>query len=109
MLLSIANFDGTLRKTQKSRLSRRHIHPDLPLRDAAPENSPKIFNGMVLLQKLPPNQTIFGEVSDYHLAKIVNRISRVSYLTTNYYSNRTVKTMKRERRSTHETKYSRVD
>ena len=30
----------------------------------APENSPKIFDGMVLLQKLPPNQTTLGEVSD---------------------------------------------
>ena len=59
MLISIANFDGTLCKTQTSRLSREHIHPDLPLCDAAPETSPKIFNGMVHLQKLPPNQTIF--------------------------------------------------
>ena len=62
--LSIENYDGTLRKTQKSKLF-KHIHPNIPLCDAAPKNSPKVFDGMVLLQKLAPNQFIFVEVSDY--------------------------------------------
>ena len=52
--LSIGNYDDALHKTQKSKLF-KHIHPDIPLCDAAPENSPTIFDGMVLLQTLPPN------------------------------------------------------
>ena len=96
--LSIANSDGTLRKTNKSKLF-KHIHPDIPLCDAAPENSQKIFDGMVLLQKLPPNQTTFGEISDYRLAKIVNGTSRVSFFSTDYYLNQSVKVMEIEKRS----------
>ena len=81
--LSIGIYDGALRKTKKSKLFKR-IHPDIPLCDAAPANSPNIFDGMVLLQKLPPNETTLGEVSDYLLAKIVSGTSRVSFFTTDY-------------------------
>ena len=100
--LSIANYDGSLRKTQKSKLF-KHVHPDIPLCDAASENSPKVFVGMVLLPKLPSNQTTFGEVSDYAIAKIVNGTSRVSFFTTDYYLNQSVMAMERERRSTYDT------
>ena len=99
--LFIANYDGTLRKTQKSKLF-KHIHPDVPLCDAAPENSPNIFDGMVLLEKPHPNQTTFGEVSDYLLAKIVIGTSRVPFVT-DYYLNQSVKAIERERRSTYGT------
>ena len=54
---------------------------------------------MVLLLKLSLNQTKFGEVSDYRLAKIVNGTLRVSFFTTDYYLNQFVKVMQRERRS----------
>ena len=54
---------------------------------------------MVLLQKLPSNQTTFGELSHYLLVKIVNGISRVSFFHTNYYLNQSVKAMERERQS----------
>ena len=91
--LSIANYDGTFCKTQKSKLFKQ-IHPDIPQCDAAPENSPNIFDGVVLLQKLPPNQTTFGEVSKYLSAKIVNGTSRVFFFTTDYYYlNQSVKAM----------------
>ena len=43
----------------------KHIHVDIPLCDTTLGNSPKILDGMVFLQKLHPNQTLFGEVSDY--------------------------------------------
>ena len=102
LLLSRANYDGAIRKTQKSKLF-KHIHPDTPLCDAAPENSPNIFDGMVLLQKLPLNQTTYGEASDYLLAKIVNRTSRVPFFTTDYYLNQSVTTKERERRLTYGT------
>ena len=102
LLLSRENYDGAIRKTQKSKLF-KHIHPDTPLYDVAPENSPNIFDGMVLLEKLPPNQTTYGEASDYLLAKIVNRTSRVSLFTTDYYLNQSVTTKERERRLTYGT------
>ena len=105
--LSIANYDCTLGKTQKSKLF-KYIHPDIPLCDVAPENSQTIFDGMVLLQKLAPNQTTFGEVSDYLLAKIVSGTSRISFFTTDYYLNQSVKAMERERRSTYDTRRIKV-
>ena len=82
-------------------LSTKHIHLDIPLCDEAPEDSPKCFDCMMLLQKLSLNQTTFGVVSDYLLAKIVNGTSRVSFFTTDYYLNQSAKTMERERRSTY--------
>ena len=57
---------------------------------------------MVLLEKLHPNQTTFGEVSDYILAKIVIGTSRVPFVTDNYL-NQSVKAIERERRSTYGT------
>ena len=82
-------------------LSTKHIHLDIPLFDEAPEDSPKFFDCMMLLQKLSLNQTTLGVVSDYLLAKIVNGTSRVSFFTTDYYLNQSAKTMERERRSTY--------
>ena len=53
--LSLANYDGTLRKTQK------------PETEEIQTDCPNIFDGMVLLQKLPPTLATFGNLSDYLL------------------------------------------
>ena len=45
--LSISDYDGTLRKTQKSKLFKSSIVTCA----AIPENCSQIFDGMVLLQK----------------------------------------------------------
>ena len=83
----------------RSQNSSNKIHPNIPLCDVAPENNPKIFDGMVILQHLPPNQTKFREVLDCLLAKIINGISRVPFFTTDYYFNQSVKAIERKRRS----------
>ena len=46
--LSIYSYDGSLRKTQKSKLF-QHLKSSLVTCEAIPENCPQIFDGMVLL------------------------------------------------------------
>ena len=68
---------------------------------AALGNSPKIFDGMVLLQKLPRKQVT--NVSDNLSANIASGTSRVFFFTTDYYLNWSVQTIERDRRSTYGT------
>ena len=53
---------------------------------------------MVLLRKLPPTLTTFGDVSDYFLKKIVTGTSRVVFLVTDRYLHVSIKSMEREKR-----------
>ena len=98
--LSLSNCDGTIRKNQKSKLF-NFIKTDIPLCDGSPLNTPIIFDGMVLLQKLPQVQTTFGEISDSLLKKIVKSTSRVTFFTTDNYLQNSIKSMERDRRSGH--------
>ena len=96
--LSLANTDGTLRKTQKSKLF-QHLESTLSEVESIPENCPKFFDGMVLLQKLPPTLRTFGELSDYLLKKILHSCSPVNFFVTDFYLEDSVKSMERDRRS----------
>ena len=96
--LSLANPDKTLRKTVKSKLFQSLI-PSIPTMLTYPSNTPPIFDGMVLLQKLPPTLKTFGEVSDYLLKQIVNNSSRISFFVTDHYLPNSIKSMEREHRS----------
>ena len=64
--LSISSYDGTLRKTQKSKLF-QHVKSSIVICVAIPEKCPQIFDGMVLLQILPKILKTFGDISDYIL------------------------------------------
>ena len=77
--LSLANYDGTLCKTQKSKLFQ---HLKSTINKAG--NYPKIFDGMVLLQKLPPTLKTFGEISDYLLEKLLQGSARISIFVTDF-------------------------
>ena len=74
--LSIANYDDTLRKAQNSKPF-KHINPDVPLCDASSERSP-IFDGMLLLQKLSPNQTTMEHRDFLSLPQIITSTSLLS-------------------------------
>ena len=96
--LSLAYPNGTLCKTVKAKLV-TILDSSIPQVVAVPENTPKIFDGMVLLQKLPPTLTTFGEISDYLLKKITTGTAQVSFFVTDHYLPHSIKSMERERRS----------
>ena len=82
--LSLANPDGTLAKTTKVNLF-HSLEPLIPMISVSPSNCPAIFNGMVLLQKIPSNLKTFGEISDYLLRKILSGSANSAYFVTDHY------------------------
>ena len=44
-----------------------------------PMNTPKIYDGMVLFQKLPATLSTFGDISDFLINKIVKGSCRVCF------------------------------
>ena len=96
--LSISNYDGTLRKTQKSKLF-QHLKSSIVTCVTIPENCPQIFDGMVLLQKLPKILKTFGDISDYILRKLLHGSTRVAFFVTDYYLEDSIKSMERDSRS----------
>ena len=77
------------------------LEPSISQVTVVPDNGPYIYDGMVLLQKLPPNLTTFGDVSDYLLQKLVKGkgSARSSFFVTDHYVPDSIKAMERERRS----------
>ena len=97
--LSIANPDGTISKTNKSKLF-NSLEPLIPtVSNNIFTTTPNIFDGMVLLQKLPPSLLTFGDVSDYILKKLLKCACRVSFFVTDHYLPHSIKSIERERRS----------
>ena len=97
-LLSLANPDATLRKTVKSKLF-QFLVQSITTVLTYPNNTPAIFDGMVLLKKFPLSLKTFGKVSDYLLKKIVNSSYRISLFITDHYLPNSIKSMDRERTS----------
>ena len=100
--LSISNYDGTLRKTQKSKLF-QHLKSSIVTCVTIPENCPQIFDGMVLLQKLPKILKTFGDISDYILKKLIHGSTRVAFFVTDYYLEDSIKFIERDSRSAYGT------
>lgn len=96
--LSLANPDGSLAKTIKSKLF-SCLTEYVQRVDEAPENTANIFDGMVLFQKLPPTLTTFGEIADYLIEKITRGNCRVAFFVTDYYKENSIKSLERKRRS----------
>ena len=97
--LSIADVDGTCRKNNKSKLF-QHLVKDLKVTETIPDDCPKIFDGMVLLQKLPfKNLKTFGDISEYLWKKITSSSCSTSFFVTDFYLADSVKSMERDRRS----------
>ena len=97
--LSLANPDGTLCKTAKSKLI-SILHPSIPQIQTLPNNSTaKIFDGMVLLQKIPPNLETFGYISGYLIRKIMKDSKNATFFVTDHYLPNSIKSMERKKRS----------
>ena len=64
-----------------------------------PENTPNIYDGMALFQKLPPTLVTFGDISDYVLKKIMKGSSWINFSVTDCYLPESVKSLERNARS----------
>lgn len=96
--LALSNPDGSMSKTVKSKLF-ASLSASIDQLPTPPNNTPKIYDGMVLLHKLPPNLTTFGEISDYILKKMLSGTCAVSILVTDYYRDESIKSLERMKRS----------
>ena len=70
--LSLSKANGEMQKSDKSRLF-EHLAKSLAIIKDCPLDVPSIYDGMVLLQKLPPHLTTFGVVSDYLFSKVTRQ------------------------------------
>ena len=98
--LSLSNPDtlSTLCKTVKASLF-KFLNKSIETVDMVPENTRRIYDDMVLFQKLPPTLVTFGDISDYVLKKIMKDSSRICFFVTNYYLPESVKSLERNARS----------
>ena len=94
--LSIASPDGMLMKTAKCKLMQQL--EEIPALPNHPMNC-CIYDGMVLLQKLPNQLATFGHVSDYLLKKVTAHAHRVSFFVTDQYYQLSIKSLERKKRA----------
>ena len=97
---SISNLESstTLRRTAKTELF-KHLKSSIEMVEEIPENTPNIYDGMVVFQKLLPTLASFGDTSDYILQKIMKSPSRFSLFITDYYLEDSLKSFERRCRS----------
>lgn len=91
--LSFANADASLSKTVNSKLFTK-LPKSVTVVNKCPENTPPIFDGIVLFQKLPPTLFMFDDTAKKCVAE-----SRVVYFVTDYYNPTFIKSLERKRRS----------
>ena len=96
--LSLSKANGEMQKSDKSRLF-EHLAKSLAIIKDCPLDVPSIYDGMVLLQKLPPHLTTFGVVSDYLFSKVISDTSTTNFFVTDYYHDDSIKTLEQLRRS----------
>ena len=82
--LPLANANGTLSKTVKSKLL-AELSKSIPQVTLLLENTVSIFDGMVLFQKLLSTLVTFGDIGDYLLQKIYKNICRIAFFVTDLY------------------------
>ena len=96
--LSLANANGTLSKTVKSKLF-AGLSKSIPQVTLLLKNTVSIFGGMVLFQKLPSTLVTFGDIGDYLLQKIYKNPCRIAFFVTDFYMPFSIKSIERKRRS----------
>ena len=87
-----------MQKSDKSRLF-LHLAKFLAIIEDRSLDVPSIYNGMVLLQKLPPHLTTFGAVSDYLFSKVISGTSTTNFFVSDYYRDDSIKSLERIGRS----------
>ena len=95
--LALSNQDtaSTLCKTAKNELF-KFLKISLGTVSVIPMNTPKIYDGMVLFQKLPATLSTFGNISDFLINKIVKGSCRVYLFVTDYYLLNYIKSLERK-------------
>ena len=96
--LSLSKPNGEMQKSNKSRLF-GHLAKSLTVIEDRPLDVPSIYDGMVLLQKLPPHLTTFGAISDYLFSKVISGTSTANFFVSDYYRDDFIKPLERLRRS----------
>ena len=87
-----------MKKSDKSRLF-GYFDKSLAINEDRPLEVPSTYDGMVLLQKLPPHLTTFGTVSDYLFSKVINGTSTTNFFISDYYCDDSIKSFERLRGS----------
>ena len=87
-----------MQKSDKSRLF-VHLAKFLAIIEDRSLDVPSIYDGMVLLQKLPPHLTTFGAVSDYLFSKVISGTSTTNFFVYDYYRDDSIKSLERIGRS----------
>ena len=87
-----------MQKSDKSRLF-VHLAKSLAIIEDRSLDVPSIYDGMVLLQKLPPHLTAFGAVSDYLFSKVISGTSTTNFFVSDYYRDDSIKSLERIGRS----------
>ena len=76
-----------------------HLKPSIEKITEIPSNTPKVYDAMMLFQKLPPTLMTFGDILDFVLQKIIKNSCRVCFFITDYYLPDSVKSIERKSRS----------
>lgn len=97
-------------KTVKSKLLDTLEHAvDDPTVDALPSNCVRVFDGMVIIQRLDSlHLSTFGEISEYVLRRITFHSSKMVYFVTDQYYDDSLKGCERKRRASICWKYSHI-
>ena len=83
LALSNPETASTLCKTAKNEFF-EFLKISLGTASMIPMNTPKIYDGMVLFQKLPATLSMFGDISDFLINKIVKGSCKVCFFVTDY-------------------------
>ena len=81
---ALAKPNGRMRSSPKSALINT-FDKEVPLVHLSPENTVKIFDAMVLIQQLPTSLEIFGDISDFILAKIMHHHAKITCWVSDQY------------------------
>ena len=92
--LSLSKPNGEMQKSDKSRLF-GHLAKSLTVIEDRPLDVPSIYDGMVLLQKLPPHLTTFGAISNYLFSTVISGTSTANFFVSDYYRDDSIKLLER--------------
>ena len=95
--LALSNLDSasTLCKTAKNELFKL-LKISLETVSVIPMNKPKIYDGMVLFQKLPATLSMFSNISDFLINRIVKGSCRVCFFVRDHYLPNSIKSLERK-------------
>ena len=73
------------------------LEKEIPLTTSLPENTVRVFDAIVLIQKLPEGVNTFGDVSDHILNRITKNTSLCVFLVSDQYDPASIRVWKEKR------------